>query len=85
MEPRERAVRAFILDPSLHRKRVLMLSECAKPRVLAGTSGLLQQPCPEPAPPTPENAGQTAVLTPSLSCYSPPAPTKQKGSCCTRP
>lgn len=56
-----------------------MLSECAKPRVLAGTSGLLQQPqAPEPAPPYPENAGQTAVLTPSLSCYSPPPPQNKR-------
>lgn len=53
-----------------------MLSECAKPRVLAGTSGLLQQPCPEPAPPASENADQTAVLTPTPSCYSSPPKTK---------
>ena len=78
---KERAVRAFILDPFLHRRRVPMLSECAKPRVLAGTSGLLHQPCPEPAPPTSENADQTAVLTPTPSCYS--SPQKQKGSCYT--
>lgn len=78
MEPRERAVRTFILDPSLHRKRVLMLSVCAKPRVLAGTSGLLHQPCPEPALSTPEKVDQTAVVTPTLSRYSSPPP-KTKG------
>lgn len=55
-----------------------MLSECAKPRVLAGTSGLLHQPCPEPAPSTPEKVDQTAVVTPTLSRYSSP-PHKTKG------
>lgn len=42
--------------------------ECARPRILAGPSGFPHQPCPEPAPPTPEDAGQTQL------CSQPPCP-----------
>lgn len=83
-EPREVAVRFFIQDPSLHRESAHCLGECAMPRIPAGTSGLPHQPCPEPAPPTPENEGQTQL------CSHPPYPAatlhpKQKGSGYTRP